>query len=48
MNEAIVNNGGVSELYIYEDEGHGIAKQKNRLDLYPKMVMFLDKYLKNK
>lgn len=48
MNSAIVNNGGVSELYIYEDEGHGVAKQKNRLDLYPKMVKFLDKYVKNK
>lgn len=48
MNSAILNNGGISELYIYEDEGHGIAKQKNRFDLYPKMVKFLDKYVKNK
>ncbi|OAI52459.1 hypothetical protein AYO44_16585 [Planctomycetaceae bacterium SCGC AG-212-F19] len=30
----------------YEDEGHGLAKLKNRLDAYPKMVDFLDKYLK--
>jgi dipeptidyl aminopeptidase/acylaminoacyl peptidase len=30
----------------YEDEGHGLAKLKNRLDAYPKMVAFLDKYLK--
>ena len=30
----------------YEDEGHGVAKLKNRLDAYPKMVAFLDKYLK--
>jgi len=30
----------------YEDEGHGLAKLKNRLDAFPKMVAFLDKYLK--
>ena len=30
----------------YEDEGHGLAKLKNRMDAYPKMVAFLDKYLK--
>jgi dipeptidyl aminopeptidase/acylaminoacyl peptidase len=30
----------------YEDEGHGLAKLKNRLDAYPKMAEFLDRYLK--
>ena len=34
------------EYLRYEDEGHGLAKLKNRLDAYPKMVAFLDKYLK--
>jgi dipeptidyl aminopeptidase/acylaminoacyl peptidase len=34
------------EYLRYEDEGHGLAKLKNRLDAYPKMVEFLDKYLK--
>ncbi len=48
MHEALINNGGISELHIYEDEGHGISKQKNRLDIYPKVVMFLNKYVKNK
>lgn len=48
MHQAIQNRGGSSELLIYEDEGHGIAKLKNRLDAYPKMVQFLDKYVKNK
>lgn len=33
------------EYLRYEDEGHGLAKLKNRLDAYPKMVAFLDKYL---
>ena len=48
MYNAIIGNGGTAELHIYEDEGHGIAKQKNRLDIYPKMVKFLDKYVKDK
>jgi len=46
MYEAIINRGGTAELLVYDDEGHGIAKLKNRLDAYPKMVQFLDKYLK--
>jgi dipeptidyl aminopeptidase/acylaminoacyl peptidase len=34
------------EYIRYEDEGHGLSKLKNRLDFYPKMVAFLDRYLK--
>jgi dipeptidyl aminopeptidase/acylaminoacyl peptidase len=34
------------ELLVYEDEGHGLAKLKNRLDAYPKVVAFLDRVLK--
>jgi dipeptidyl aminopeptidase/acylaminoacyl peptidase len=34
------------EYLRYQDEGHGLAKLKNRLDAYPKMADFLDKYLK--
>lgn len=48
MYSAITARGGTAELLIYEDEGHGIAKLKNRLDAYPKIVQFLDKYVKNK
>jgi dipeptidyl aminopeptidase/acylaminoacyl peptidase len=48
MYGAIIKNGGIAELHIYEDEGHGIAKQKNRLDIYPKIVKFLDKNVKDK
>jgi len=33
------------ELLVYPDEGHGIAKLKNKLDAYPKTVEFLDKAL---
>lgn len=46
MYEAIIKQGGIAELHIYDDEGHGISKQKNRLDIYPKIVNFLNKYLK--
>jgi dipeptidyl aminopeptidase/acylaminoacyl peptidase len=34
------------EYLRYEDEGHGLAKLKNRLDAYPKMVAFLDRHVK--
>lgn len=37
----------VQSLY-YPDEGHGIAKLKNRLDCYPKVVEFLDAHLGRK
>jgi dipeptidyl aminopeptidase/acylaminoacyl peptidase len=34
------------EYLRYEDEGHGLVKLKNRLDAYPKMAAFLDRYLR--
>ncbi|MBI3819181.1 MAG: S9 family peptidase [Planctomycetes bacterium] len=34
------------QAFYYPDEGHGIAKLKNRLDCYPKMIEFLDKVLR--
>jgi len=33
------------EYLRYEDEGHGLVKLKNRLDAYPRVVEFLQKYL---
>ena len=33
------------EYLRYEDEGHGLSKLKNRLDAYPKMADFLDRYV---
>lgn len=33
------------EYLRYEDEGHGLIKLSNRLDAYPRMVDFLDRYL---
>ncbi len=44
---AALRKRGVPVEYLrYEDEGHGVAKLKNRLDAFPKMVAFLDKHLK--
>lgn len=37
--------GRDAELLVYHDEGHGLAKLKNRLDAYPKVVSFLEKVL---
>ena len=43
--ERVRGNGGTVEYLLYEDEGHGLAKLKNRLDAYPKIVAFLDEQL---
>ena len=36
------------EYLRYEDEGHGLENLKNQLDAYPKMVAFLDRYVKGR
>jgi dipeptidyl aminopeptidase/acylaminoacyl peptidase len=46
MVNALKNRGAVVEYKLYDDEGHGISKLKNRLDLYPRVADFLDKYMK--
>ena len=43
--EKVRENGGAVEYLLYEDEGHGLAKLKNRLDAYPKIAAFLDEHL---
>lgn len=43
--ERVRGNGGTVEYLLYEDEGHGLAKLKNRLDAYPRIVAFLDQHL---
>lgn len=35
------------ELLVYEDEGHGLGKLRNRLDAYPKAADFLDRILRD-
>lgn len=46
MVKALRDRGAVVEYKLYDDEGHGISKLKNRLDLYPRVADFLDKYMK--
>ena len=46
MVDALRKRGAVVEWKVYNDEGHGVSKLKNRLDLYPRVADFLDKYLK--
>jgi dipeptidyl aminopeptidase/acylaminoacyl peptidase len=43
--ERVQKNGGAVEYLLYEDEGHGLAKLKNRLDAYPKIAAFLARHL---
>jgi dipeptidyl aminopeptidase/acylaminoacyl peptidase len=43
---ALKNRGAIVQYKLYDDEGHGVAKLKNRLELYPLVADFLDKYMK--
>lgn len=43
---AVKKRGGIVQYKIYNDEGHGISKLKNRLELYPLVADFLDLYMK--
>jgi dipeptidyl aminopeptidase/acylaminoacyl peptidase len=44
--DALKKRGAIVQYKLYDDEGHGISKLKNRLDLYPQVADFLDKYMK--
>jgi dipeptidyl aminopeptidase/acylaminoacyl peptidase len=46
MVDALRKRGATVEWKVYDDEGHGVSKLKNRLDLYPRVADFLDKYMK--
>jgi dipeptidyl aminopeptidase/acylaminoacyl peptidase len=45
MTNALKERGVPCELVIYEDEGHGLARLKNKLDAYPRAFAFLDAHL---
>ena len=45
IHRALTERGIPCELLVYEDEGHGLQKLKNRLDAYPKSVEFLERVL---
>lgn len=42
---ALTDRGVPVEFLVFDDEGHGIAKLKNKLRAYPAVVRFLDGYL---
>lgn len=44
--EALKRRGVSVEYKLFDDEGHGISKLKNRLELYPLVADFLDKHMK--
>ncbi len=44
--KALKDRKAIVEYKLYDDEGHGISKLKNRLELYPLVADFLDKYMK--
>ncbi|HEX8639251.1 MAG TPA: S9 family peptidase, partial [Pyrinomonadaceae bacterium] len=43
---ALKKRGATVEYKLFDDEGHGVSKLKNRLELYPLVADFLDKYMK--
>ncbi|MBI2395034.1 MAG: S9 family peptidase [Deltaproteobacteria bacterium] len=43
---ALEKRGVPVQLKVFDDEGHGLSKLKNRLVAYPAMVKFLDQYLR--
>jgi dipeptidyl aminopeptidase/acylaminoacyl peptidase len=45
--EKAKENGIPVEYIVFDDEGHGFSKKKNRIDGYKAILKFTDKYLKN-
>ena len=45
IHAALEWRGVPSELLVYDDEGHGLQKLKNRLDAYPRIADFLERVL---
>lgn len=42
--QAVKKRGGVAELKVYENEGHGFAKVENQIDAFTRVADFLKKY----
>ncbi len=45
MAEAARRNGGVVEVKIYENEGHGFARRENNIDAWKRAAAFLESHL---
>jgi dipeptidyl aminopeptidase/acylaminoacyl peptidase len=48
MAAAIKARGGVVQYLLFEDEGHGLTKTRNRIIAYSQVADFLDKYVTKK
>jgi dipeptidyl aminopeptidase/acylaminoacyl peptidase len=45
LHRGLAERGIETELIVYEDEGHGLAKLQNKLDAYPRVAAFLERVL---
>jgi dipeptidyl aminopeptidase/acylaminoacyl peptidase len=45
IHRVLSEKGVRCELVIYEDEGHSIEKRRNKIDVYERVVAFLDEVL---
>jgi dipeptidyl aminopeptidase/acylaminoacyl peptidase len=45
IHAALTSRGVPCELLVYDDEGHGLNKLKNRVDAYPRAVEWLERVL---
>jgi dipeptidyl aminopeptidase/acylaminoacyl peptidase len=45
IHEVLTEHGIRTELRVYHDEGHGLAKLANRIDCYPRIAAFLKEVL---
>ena len=46
MHETLEKNNIPSEMLVFEDEGHGVVRTKNKKILYQKILEFLNKYVR--
>ncbi|MFI6830865.1 alpha/beta fold hydrolase [Kribbella sp. NPDC050241] len=45
VGDALTKRGVPCQVLVYDDEGHGLAKLKNKLDAYPQALAFLRRHL---
>jgi dipeptidyl aminopeptidase/acylaminoacyl peptidase len=45
IHRSLTDRGIPCELLVYDDEGHGLKRLRNRLDAYPRAVAFFERAL---